>query len=281
MAGKKKSNTEKVEEAEAENEKKNKKTTKSKASTQEKREVKEKKSVKDKNEKPEKAPKVSKAKKDIDNKKDSKEKKETKKDVKQKEIKEKKGTKKDTKVAKKPDAPKPKKTSASKSKGTKESKVVHKKKIITAIRKIKINKKDKSETVLSDVKMNMKPKSKGKYVRFVCEAIASLETEEQLFVSFAKIREYIFKYIEEVKEPSRITLFARPTINSLVEEKLLVKKRDSYRFSTAGRHVVRPSEVPKRKQIREHETAESDYSEEEEQKTITTHSGRVSRKVLY
>jgi len=222
-------------------EEKPKKETKAKKETKPKAEKKEKPKAEKKEEKPKKEKKVKAEKKE------DKPKKETKAKA------EKKTVKKDAKKITKKDAKKTKKTEKKETKPKVEKKITK-----------KVSKKDDSK------------KDKGVYRQYVSEAIAAIMTEDNRWVSFIKIQDYIYKYIEEAN-PTLYRSIARKTIEKMIEEKILVQKKNSVRFSSEGEKKYKPEQVPKRKEIRTIEV-----KEEEEEKPINevviTQSGRMSQK---
>ena len=66
----------------------------------------------------------------------------------------------------------------------------------------------------------------------------------------------------------------------MTEAKLLIQKRDSYRFSSKGDKDLKPEKVPKRKVVREEEVKE-ESEEETKKEVIYTSSGRASTKIVF
>jgi hypothetical protein len=88
----------------------------------------------------------------------------------------------------------------------------------------------------------------GKYTKWVAEAIAALETAENAFVPFEKIKGYLCDYMSGEKAIN-IPKLAKRALAALVEGQWLTAKKDSYRFSRSGRGKLAPKSVERRKKI--------------------------------
>ena len=112
------------------------------------------------------------------------------------------------------------------------------------------------------------------------EAIAAKATEEQQWVSYTKIYQYVYQYCE-YKNPHFIKTYVIKELERLVEAKLLQQKKRSYKFTKAGEAQLKPAKVPKRSVLRQLETETEEQEEEPKKETFTTQSGRVVTKIVY
>ena len=138
-----------------------------------------------------------------------------------------------------------------------------------------VNNKKKSENTKKRVVVQKSKQGKVVYREAVSEAIAATMTDDNRWVSFIKIQEYIYKYFEDVNTNSYKYLI-KTTLEKMIEEKYLVQKKNSVRFSSEGIRKYKPDNVPIRKEIRE-VTIKEEKKVEPEPLLFITRSGRVSK----
>ena len=218
----------------------------------------EKKEKKDKSEKKEK-----KEKKDKSEKKDKKDKKDKseKKDKKDKKDKSEKKDKKDKKdKSEKKDKKEKKEKSDKKDKKSKESKSIS-----------KDGKSDAKKTFpIND---------------WVYEAISHYLSEDNVWVSKKKIKEYIWMYAADYKRTYRqLGDSVSSALERLKKNDILKSKKESFTFTSQGQKLKR-DKAPSRKAVREVEVQNQRMSAIEEriepEKTYTTKSGRVSKQIVH
>ena len=196
--------------------------------------------------------------------------------------------KKEKKAApKKTEKKEKKEKTTKKEKKEKTTKKTEKKKDTKKAKKSDVKKEKKQTKAKTETKKSAPKKSKksakaehtNQTTANIAEAIAAAETEEQKWVSYQKIYNYLYQYCE-YKQPQLIKTYITRELERLVAEKLLQQKKRSYKFTKAGEEAIRPSKVPKRKVLREFEV-EEEPEEEVKKETFLTQSGRVVTKVVY
>ena len=115
------------------------------------------------------------------------------------------------------------------------------------------------------------------YEKWVSEAIQSISTEENPYVSSLKIKQYLIDYMDQgifYVIPKR----AKKALDSLCEKKLLKSKKNSYAFSSLGKTKLIQEKIPKRKKVTRPIKKTNEVEEKkEEPKEYQTSSGRVSK----
>ena len=143
----------------------------------------------------------------------------------------------------------------------------------------KKEKKEKKKTEKTEVVKV--PAKFTKFQNFVAEAIKALSTEDKQWVSYARIKKYLYDFME-TGMPQMIKTQTRHALSELTRFKLLKQKKDSYSFTSKGKEKICPEKVPSRKKIRQDPPAKSSKQPEElpPPKEYVSWNGRTCRSVV-
>lgn len=166
-------------------------------------------------------------------------------------------------------ATKPKKTTKPEKKTTKPAKKATK----------KTETKPKKEAAEKKTTKKSPTRQVHKYEKWILEAIVSLSTEDKPYVSYEKIKNYLFTYMDGTIAGT-IPYQTRKTLDKLHEKGLIKKKKESYALRVAGKKVA-PTTIEKRKKVPEREIKPKRQQmvayEPVETKEFITFTGRVSK----
>ena len=154
-------------------------------------------------------------------------------------------------------------------------------------KKEKSDKKDKKSKESKSISKDGKSDAKKTFPinDWVYEAISHYLSEDNVWVSKKKIKEYIWMYAADYKRTYRqLGDSVSSALERLKKNDILKSKKESFTFTSQGQKLKR-DKAPSRKAVREVEVQNQRMSAIEEriepEKTYTTKSGRVSKQIVH